>query len=341
MRRIAVERIVPDAAVAGRPFRIAYVVRNGRRWGRAWSLVIEEAPLGTPGPRFPRGFLPVLAAGREQRVELMGKCPRRGRLKLRGIRVQSRFPFGLFSCRADIPMPAEITVYPMVGRFRRDPFKDARHVRSAVARRAREHTSPDEFYGVREYREGDSYRWIHWRQSARTGQLVIREMVPLRQTQLIVIVDPWPGKPGPRRPRRSTTGPASVAAERMISAAATAICDGFDRGHRVGLICRSAVPLAIAPAGGRPHRQRLLHDLASIAPGADEGLDELLSRIRWSTGWHARCMICVPRVDATHHRVVHALGGRTEATIILSPESERFDALFDTTDEPASRGRGR
>ncbi len=338
VRKIAVERTVPEAAVAGRPFTVSYVVRNRRGWARAWCLVISETPSGVNGAAFPQGFVPVLAPGQEQRIDLVARCASRGRLTLRGIRVRSRFPFGLFSCAVDLESPAELTVWPTVGAFRRDPFKDSRYARSPSARGGFEHPGQDEFYGVREYREGDNYRWIHWRRSARTGQLVIREMMPLRQTQLIVMVDAWPGEAAGAS-GRSVDGASDIAAERVISAAATAICDGLERGHRVGLICRSAIPLVLAPAGGRPHRQRLLQELASMEPGAGEGLDQLVSRVRWSTGWHARCMICATRLDATHDRVARLLGGRVEATVVLSPQSEGFDALFDGANEPAVHGR--
>lgn len=334
VRRIDVERIMPEAVVAGRPFTITYVVRNRRRWFRAWSLVIGEAPPAAAA--FPQAFVPVLGPGEQRRIKLVGNCPRRGRLTLRGIRLLSRFPFGMFSCRLDIDTPMEVTVYPTVGRFRRDPWKGTRYARSAGAREARERGSQDEFHGVREYRHGDSHRWIHWRRSARTGDLIVREMIPLRQTQLVVIVDPWPGAFVGKALRQRLKAPPDSTVERVISVAATAVCDGLERGHRVGLICRAAVPIVIAPAAGRAHRQRMLHELASIEPGTGEGLEALVSRVRWSTGWHARCLICAPRPDATHDRVVRSLSGRTEGTLLLTPDSEAFNALFAIGGEKAS-----
>src|SRR5262249_32037036 len=128
---------------------------------------------------------------------------------------------------------------------------------------------------------------IHWRRSARTGDLVVREMIPLKPTQLIVLVDPWPGTPSPAEKGLPAI---STHAERVISAAATALCDALERGYRAGVLCRAARPIVIPPGSGRAQRQRILQELAMAQPGAAEPLDALVAQIRWSSGWHARCL---------------------------------------------------
>jgi uncharacterized protein (DUF58 family) len=343
VRGISAERSVPQVAIAGRTFALTYTVRNARSWFSAWSLVVTETPIGDEGPLFPRGFVSLLGPGREQRVELTGRCTRRGLYNLKGIRVTSRFPFGLFTCWVDRPAPCELVVYPAMGRFRRDPWRERPSVHTRTTHVLRERGAQDEFYGVREYREGDSHRFIHWRRSARTGQLVVREMMDVRRTQLVVLVDPWPRPPD--TPVAESPHPSAGdedEAERVIQAAATAVCDGLERGHRVGMICRSDMPIVVAPAGGRPHRQRLLHQLALLEPGNPVGLDDLVARIRWASGWqHTRCLICAASLDVTHDRLVRLLAGRTEATLVLSPRLEGFDALFDTSYRPEAGGRTR
>lgn len=341
LRGVSVERVTADAVIAGRPFKIAYLLHSHRRWFRAWSLIVQEAPTGGhTSPPFPRGFLRFLPPGGQRRIELSGMCPHRGKLELTGIRLTSRFPFGLFACTVTLPAPAALVIYPAVGRLPRDLWRGRAYASSASSRQNRHSDGHDEFYGVREYRPGDNLRWIHWRRSAHTGKLVVREMMPVREAQLIVLVDPWPGETaGPRRiPRRRLLPDPDV--ERVISAAATALCEGLERGHRVGLICRSAVPVFIAPAGGRPHRQRLLHELALLEPGPAPGLDELIARIRWSSGWHARCLICATRLGEVHDRVAKFLEQRAEAVMVVSSESETSPVMpVPSTGEPVAAGR--
>ena len=49
-----------------------------------------------------------------------------------------------------------------------------------------------EMFGVREYRPGDSLRRIHWRSTARHGELVVREYEPPGLRVLGIMVDPAP-----------------------------------------------------------------------------------------------------------------------------------------------------
>src|SRR5207244_4101326 len=47
----------------------------------------------------------------------------------------------------------------------------------------------DEFYGVKEFREGENPRSIYWRRSARTGVLVSKEMTQVSPPKLLLLVD--------------------------------------------------------------------------------------------------------------------------------------------------------
>jgi uncharacterized protein (DUF58 family) len=49
-----------------------------------------------------------------------------------------------------------------------------------------------EMFGIREYRPGDSLRRIHWRSTARHGELVVREYQPPGLQVLGIMVDPAP-----------------------------------------------------------------------------------------------------------------------------------------------------
>lgn len=341
LRRIEVDRVMPEGVVADRPFVVAYRIRNHRKRLRAWGLTITETPAEGRLARFPAAFVECLHPRQEQRVETLGKCPSRTHLALTGVRVICGYPFGLFACTSEIPAAGSLTVYPAMGRLRHDPWKNTASSQSRSARMVRERENPDEFIGVREYREGDNYHWIHWRRSARTGELVVREMIPLRQTRLIIMLDPWPdsGVTGSRQ--QEDADYTSSRAERLISAAATAVYSSLEQGHGVGLIGRSAEPVVIAPSTGKAHRQRLLKEIACMEPGAETPFDELVGRIRWSTGWNARCLLLSGHIRTAHQRVARIIGARAEAILVMSPDSEPFDALFDLANRGAPARRSR
>lgn len=323
--RMDAERVLPGAGVAGAPFDLTYVLKRRGR-GRCWALQVGESPLGRGDPRLPRGFIPWMARRAEQRLRVRATIPHRGRIQLRGVRLRSTFPFGLFSSFVDLPAPAELVVYPSVGRMRRDLWRSAEYGRSATGRNRSSIAAGEEVYGIREYRTGDNPRWIHWRRTAHLGRLVIRELMPLQATQVLVVLDPWseshPAGHGRRRARFDHP------AERLISAAATAVCEGIERGHRVGLICRGAVPVAIAPGGGRGQRHRLLHELALLTPGATKSLDQILAGIRWSAGWRSRCLLLSPAAGRGDP-ALGLLNARAELVTSLSLESGLLDRVFD------------
>jgi uncharacterized protein (DUF58 family) len=77
----------------------------------------------------------------------------------------------------------------------------------------------NEVFGVREYRAGDSLRRIHWRSSARHGELVVREFEPPGLQTLTILVDPSP--------------PTTQAADQIARLAASEAWDCIREGGRV------------------------------------------------------------------------------------------------------------
>jgi uncharacterized protein (DUF58 family) len=297
---------------------------------------------------FPAGFIPVLDPGVEQRVELTTICPRRGRIRLRGIRVSCGFPFGLFTCHVDIDAPADLIVYPAAGRVRREFWYQQAMAEAPGSRRAHHGAGQDEFHGVREYRHGDNPRWIHWRRSAHTGELVVREHQTVRDSQVIVLLDPWVGGPTSDPAKRGvlervlngTPAPSQeLNVERIISAAATAVCEALDRGHRVGLIARGARAIVLPPAGGQAHRRRVLSELALLEAGGETSLEQLIRPIRWAAGRNVRCLLLAARGEETHSRMLRALSSRSQSVLLVSPQSGWLDKLFDISAATAPERR--
>jgi len=347
VRSIDVERGPVVAAVAGRPFRLVYTIRHRKRWFKSWVVRIGETPVAGRAP-LAELLLAVLRPGEERRVELKAVCPNRGRLALRGIRVSCGFPFGLFTCTVDIEAPAELIVFPAAGRVRREFWHQQALAESPDARRQEHAAGQDEFHGVREYRQGDNPRWIHWRRSAHTGQLVVREHQPVRDSQLVVLLDPWPESPPAKAVRRGlwqrlrgTPGDPrpDPTVERMISAAATVVCEALDRGYRVGMIARGVVPVVLAPAGGRAQRQRILNELALLSPGAERSFDQMIQNVRWCSGSNARCVLLTVRSHESHARLLRILSGRTASVMLITPQSGWLDKLFDLSGTVPERRR--
>ena len=87
-----------------------------------------------------------------------------------------------------------------------------------------------DLYGVREYRSGDSLRRIHWKTSARRGELVVREFEPPGLKVLALLLDPGPAAP--------------AAADQIARLAASEAWDCLRTGGRVHLWAPGLEPLA-------------------------------------------------------------------------------------------------
>jgi uncharacterized protein (DUF58 family) len=141
----------------------------------------------------------------------------------------------------------------------------------------------DEFYGLREYRPGDNPKRIHWRRTARTGQLLVREMSDFQPQSIVVILD-----------THQPVGCAAAFRESAISAAATLLCYGLERGYRLALIVNSSSPVVIPPTSGRGLRARLMTQLAQIDGEAPRPAAEFVRGLRWRGNWRGRCLLVAP-----------------------------------------------
>jgi uncharacterized protein (DUF58 family) len=97
-------------------------------------------------------------------------------------------PLGLFRYRRRTP-DAEVSL--VLPRFTSlVAHAEVRELEASVA--APRAGSGTEMFGVREYRPGDPLRRIHWRSSARHGELVVREYEPPGVQTLGIFCDPAP-----------------------------------------------------------------------------------------------------------------------------------------------------
>ena len=122
-----------------------------------------------------------------RRAELAGKV-RRGPVSATSWTVSTSDPLGMFVGRKGQPDGEAVLVLP---RF--TSVSEGRQVHELEAAAAAPRAgSGTELFGVREYRPGDSLRRIHWRSSARHGELVVREFEPPGVQTLGIFVDPSP-----------------------------------------------------------------------------------------------------------------------------------------------------
>jgi uncharacterized protein (DUF58 family) len=259
LKRLTVERRPPPRVFAGEPFLMEVVIRNEKAHRASFSIEVEDLVGSTPLDK--RCYFLKIPAAKSQRTSYRHTFVRRGLYTLTGYRVATKFPFALFRKSRDVDAPVEVLVYPAPVHVRLPASRSEARGEVATQRIGRR----GEFLGLREHRSGDDRRDVHWRSSARTGRLVVREYQDEYAHEVVIGVD----NALPDAVRDAVTDGAltpaielAVAAvERAISVAASLATAYLERGWTVELCARGSH----VPAGaGRIHEARIARALALL-----------------------------------------------------------------------------
>jgi len=222
LRKLTVSRLLPAQLHAGERLVVDVVVSNARRWLSVWGLEVhdslqrDEVLDATQATGVTVYFSHVGPRGTSQ-VAYQGRLPQRGLYYVGPLRISTRFPLGLVRHTIVQDDYAELLVHPRLGRLSRDWARISRENSVGGQRMQRRGLVEADFYAVRDWRTGDSRRWIHWRTSARRGSLVVRQFEQRRSQDLAILVDLW-------QPPQPTEGDLELV-ERVISFVATIIAE--------------------------------------------------------------------------------------------------------------------
>jgi len=271
LRRLQVRRSTPQAIFAEAPYLMGISLTNGKRRLPSFSVEVEDLVEGRPIEK--RCYFLKLPAGRTQETAYRHIAAQRGHLRLSGFRVSTRFPFGLIHKSKDVNAPSDLLVYPALTAVPDHLLRGfaSPHGRGAHKWRSRR----GEFFGLREFRQGDDPRDIHWRTSARRGSPFVRETEDDEGQEVRVVFDnrrtpqPRAGSLGAGDPEREAplTGGRDAEFEAAVSLAASVAFELLNRGYRVGLAVAGE---EITPEGGPAQSTRMLRFLALLdAAGPD------------------------------------------------------------------------
>jgi uncharacterized protein (DUF58 family) len=245
LKRVRVRVEPPAQCAAGEPAPVVVRVANGRRRTPALSVCVRRG--GTRGPIV--GYCPKLGPGEEARLTTTATFPRRGWQTLEPLRLTTRFPFGLFE-KATRPLPGpRVLVTPAI---RPVPASALAGVGEGAAA-PRRGLGPG-LLDLRAFRPGDDLRLVHWRSSARTGALMVRELEDEAGRRIRLEVEPARGGPGTA---------AEAVVEDDLSWVASLAVAWVRRGAAVGL---AAPGVRLPVRAGQAHLRAILRALALYDP---------------------------------------------------------------------------
>jgi uncharacterized protein (DUF58 family) len=178
--------LMPPTFYEDDPIEVTLRFRHAGRRPIFLSGGSETCPFAPPTERTQPFFIPALFRGQPLDLSYQTRCDRRGLHRWAALPLSSTGPFGLFRVKRTLPAPGDILIYPSYYPLKR--LRLLKH-RGFSEKQALRHGLSSEVLGTREYRPGDSLRQVHWRSTARTGSLVVKEFSDHDQLTLTVVLD--------------------------------------------------------------------------------------------------------------------------------------------------------
>lgn len=187
--KVRLTRHLPPPVSAGDLLTYRVTVENlGRRPLR--QISVEER--GLPPDVRPVGeaqIIPLLRPGERADVSVTVRCKLRGVYPLEKLEAATAFPSGVAKTARRQRGSDRLIVYPRftpIEGFEVPLGRNHQPGGIAVASHVGEST---EFFGTREFREGDRLRDLHWPSFARTGRLVVKEFQEEYFVRLAMVLD--------------------------------------------------------------------------------------------------------------------------------------------------------
>jgi uncharacterized protein (DUF58 family) len=194
---ISAQRLLPVKLQARKPFSVQIALTNPRRRLGSWLLMVHDRlmPEDTPQGVGISGFGITMLLDRllpQSTGSVVYQCtvPARGRYRFSNPELSTRFPLSLMRGYRPLPNSQVAIVQPTPGLLAqnwRDLLKLPVH--GQLRRQSASAGGDGEFFGLRGYRLGDPARHIHWRTSAKRGELVIRQFEREENRAVGIVLD--------------------------------------------------------------------------------------------------------------------------------------------------------
>jgi len=212
---------------AGRPSKIKITLSNSKKFLSSHSLFLK-----IEDPIILSTYIRKLGP-KEKREVFEEVLPlRRGLFDLnKKVLLRTGFPF-IFTERTIIPeLRAKLLIYPSLIDIEEELFSFEETGKGIL--------NEEEFYKIREYRYGDDRRWIHWKSTAKRGELMTKEYGTQETRKITIIFDNFSATV-------QQSDSATVDFERSVSFAASLAVKLIEMGMALRFVtCKKTIPFGI------------------------------------------------------------------------------------------------
>jgi uncharacterized protein (DUF58 family) len=308
--RIGLTRTVtPIRVSAGSPLRVRLELQNLARMTTRVLLAEDRVPYALGAP--PRFVLDRMPGGQQAAVTYSLRAEVRGRYPIGPLRLRVADPFGMCELTRSFTGNDHVMVVPQLW-----PLTEMTGggtwggAGDSLARAAA--VSGEDDIATREYREGDDLRRVHWRSTAKRGELMVRREEQPRQMRATVLLDT-------RARGHRGDGPAS-SFEWAVSAAASVAVHFTEVKHGVRLILDGRPTTWSNPHSGEAAGE-MLDRMAVVGFGDDNALDAGIGLIG-RTGGDGVVIAVLGDIDEEQAQKLAHIGhsGRPGIAILLRTE---------------------
>ena len=296
----------------GDRMRVTYTLRNGSRFPKPWLEIHNPTtmPGGLPGRA-------ITLRGRTERSWLIrAPLSRRGHFRIEPLHIRTGDPFGFFEASATVGQGISVVVYP-----RLEPLPGWR---LPAAQLEGSHASPVRTLQttplattVRPYAPGDAMNRIHWKTTARHGEIQVKEFDLEQTADAWIVLDL-------QRSVQAGRGDESTV-EASIRAAASIADKALQENRAVGMTVNVGRTAFLPPdRGGRQHL-KIMQLLAAVeADGSAPLVETLISTVgRLRRGMTA--VIITPSLDPSWVRPLASLRGRGVACVVVTLDAAAYE----------------
>jgi uncharacterized protein (DUF58 family) len=185
----------------------------------------------------------------------------------------------------------------------------------------------EEFVALRDYRAGDPLRHVHWRSSARTGRLVVKEFEDEFFVRHALVLDTF------------AAFAQAAAFEDAVSLAASFACTVDTQESLLDLMFVGPQAVCFTTGRGVGHAEQALEILAGVQPCREKAFASLQALVLEHAAALSGCVCIFLEWDAARRELARrltALGLPLLVLVVTDAENDRQIAGTPEADRPAS-----